>query len=132
MANQDIIHKFQSAVARKRWSDALPLIEQIVAQRPSASACWMNFGVVLEELGRHSDAAQAFLKAYGLDPEDYGAQYRAFRSFALADDVRGFVEFAEREIYDDIRTLALLRKQAEFTEMVESVEFRDLATKVGR
>jgi hypothetical protein len=67
---------------------------------------------------RHSDASQAFLNAYHIDPDNYGAQYRAFRSLALANDENGFKDFLSKEITEVPEIAALLLDDPVFANLL--------------
>ena len=123
-----IIERYEMHVAKEEWGKALPLIEEIVQRSPKTATSWHNFGVVLDELSRYSDAADAFKRSYALEPEDFGHQYRVFRSLALAGDPADFVAFAETEVRRDPDVLGLLLQGEEFSAMTDSAEFRALVS----
>jgi tetratricopeptide (TPR) repeat protein len=102
MAN--IIEQYQTLSDAGRWNEALSTIQDIIDRAPYISTSWFNYGVCLDELGRYREAADAFEKAYELDSEDFGAQYRMFRSLHLAQDYVRFEQMLRRECnrYPDI------------------------------
>jgi len=128
----NIIETFERHVENEQWDEALPLIAQIVQRGPDIPTSWRNYGVVLDELGRHSEAAKAFGRAYELNPEDYGTQYRVFRSLSLADDASGFIEFAEHEATSNPEIIESISDAEEFSAITESSAFQDLARKHSR
>lgn len=75
---------------------------------------------------RHDEAAEAFIKTYGINNEDYGAQYRAFRSLALADDVSGFRTFLTKEIVDFPEIAELLDEDVIFKKMLSFAEIQEV------
>jgi tetratricopeptide (TPR) repeat protein len=95
MAN--IIEQYQTLSDAGRWSEAVSVIRDIVTRAPHISTSWFNYGVCLDELARHREAAEAFESAYELDSEDLGAQYRMFRSLHLAQDYARFAQMLRRE-----------------------------------
>jgi len=105
-----------------KWNEALPLIEKIVEMNPGIHTSWFNYGVCLDELGRHDDAAKAFLRAYELNPDDYGAQFRVFRSYCLAENVDGFISFFERE----------MERTPEIYELIVQGELPDFDSMLGQ
>lgn len=125
-AEMNIIEEFQGHVAAKRWNAALPVIEEIVRRAPGISTSWRNYGVCLDELGRHSEAANAFAKAYELEPNDFGTQYRVFRSLSLANDSKGFIAFAESESKKAPEILDLISAAEEFKAIAQTNEFQGL------
>jgi hypothetical protein len=129
----DIIEKFESLVRHEQWSDALPVIEEIVARAPHIATSWRNHGVVLDELARHGEAADKFLRAYELDPGDFGAQYRAFRSLYLAQQYDRFLSFAERECQKHPGLIIdNLLEDEQFGPLFERPEFQRLKAAQGR
>src|SRR4029079_11385960 len=57
----------------KRYSDALPAYEALLAQEPNYSEAWSKHGVVLVELRRQNDALNSFARAVLLDPANADA-----------------------------------------------------------
>jgi tetratricopeptide (TPR) repeat protein len=113
----------------ERWAEAFPLIEEILRLQPKIATSWFNHGVCLDGLSRHKEAAVSFGRAYELKPSDYGAQYRKFRSLALAEDFQSFAIFLEKEgktmpeIYD------LLQEEKSFSKALSSKPVKDLIEK---
>ena len=83
---KDILEQYLTLANQGRFKEGLPLIKEIVQRAPEMPTSWFNLGVCESELGWHSRAAQSFLKAYELDPNDGGALYRACVSLAAAED----------------------------------------------
>ena len=123
----DILERYERLTRLRRWSEALPLIEDIVNRAPAMATSWFNYGVCLDELGRHREAAERFLRAYELEPEDYGAQYRAFRSLFLAQDWAGFLNLAERECSRMPELVDTLVSDKDFGTVLKRPELRHLA-----
>lgn len=123
----NIIEQYQMLASQERWPDALPLIEEIVARAPHIPTSWFNWGVCLDGLGRHAEAATKFREAYALDPSDFGAQFRAFRSFALANDFDQFLAFAREEFADFPEVLRLLTSDPTFACFTARPEFKALS-----
>jgi len=128
----DIIRKYETLVRQKRWSEAIPVIEEIVQREPQIATSWFNLGVCMDELGRHAEAADKFLRAYELDPEDFGAQYRAFRSLNLAGQYDRFLSFAEQECQAIPDLIDNLLQDEQFAVLFERPEFRMLKEAQGR
>ncbi len=112
-----------------RWAEAFPLIEEIVALQPKIATSWFNRGVCLDGLSRHKEAAQSFRRAYELKPDDYGAQYRAFRSLALAEDYEGFAAFLEEEGKKMPEIFDLLRDEQIFSKALAAKPVKDVIAK---
>jgi tetratricopeptide (TPR) repeat protein len=128
----DIIRKYEGLVRLKRWTDALPVIEEIVQRAPQIATSWFNHGVCLDEVGRHGEAAEKFLRAYELDPTDYGAQYRVFRSLFLARQYDRFLAFAKSECKANPEVLDALLNNEQFSILFERPEFREFKIVQGR
>jgi tetratricopeptide (TPR) repeat protein len=126
--DENIIERYEAHVAKEEWSKALPVIEEIVKRAPKIATSWHNYGVVLDQLSRHSEAADAFKRSYALEPDDFGHQYRAFRSLALSGDRSSFVAFAKIEVGKDPEILGLLLEGDEFSPMTNSAEFKALVS----
>lgn len=56
--------------AQRRLPDVLEVRERLVKMAPSSASAWANLGVARSDLGRHTDALQAFAKAIELEPAD--------------------------------------------------------------
>ena len=125
----NIISKYETLVDEERWEEALIVIKEIVKRGPSIPTSWFNWGVCLSALDRESEAAEKFLKAYELDPEDFGAQYRAFRSLYFAGDYEGFFRLAERELEKMPEIIEGLTEDEDFSVLFERPEFRKLREK---
>ena len=97
----NIIEEYLSLADERRFVEGLPLIEEIVRRNPNISTSQFNYGVCLAELGRHRDAARAFLRAYALDPDDGGALYRGCLALAEAGDASGLLAVFRRECARD-------------------------------
>ena len=125
----NIIEKYQQLVAEDRWEEAVVVIEEIIERAPDIVTSWFNYGVCLDALERHADAAEAFKKAQQLDPEDWGVYYRIFRSLLLADDLTGFLEFAYFACELNPEMLESLCKSSEFGHLFERADFQELRDK---
>ncbi|MBN2713788.1 MAG: tetratricopeptide repeat protein [Planctomycetes bacterium] len=128
----DIIEKYESLAAAGKWQDALPVIEEIININPDIDTSWFNYGVCLDELGRHGSAAEAFIKAHEFKPSDSGIHYRIFRSFFLANDLDQTFEFCNYlcESFKDIRET--LFGSEEFRELTKYELFRKLEAKYSK
>ncbi len=80
----------------------------------------------LSALGRDGEAAEKFLRAYELEPNDFGTQYMAFRSLFPGRDYRRFLEFARQECEADPEMIELLLEDANFSTVFTRPEFREL------
>ena len=61
------LQRYEALADEKRWEEALPVIREIIDANPEIDTSWFNCGVCLDELGRHAEAAEAFI--HGLDGE---------------------------------------------------------------
>ncbi len=129
----NIIVKYEYLVEQGKWSEALPLIEEIVDRDLSCSTSWFNHGVCLTELQLHKEAAASFSRAYELEPTDFGAMYRMFLSLYNSNDKINFLEILKGEceinpemINDFIKDEDFSRWMMEppFKEYVESLRKR--------
>jgi tetratricopeptide (TPR) repeat protein len=125
----NVIERFNALAADHRWAEALPVIEEIIARSPSIDTSWFNYGVCLDGLGRHSEAAEAFIKAQEFNPLDSGIHYRIFRSFYLAGDYKQFLEFASYACEISDQTIHLLLQDEDFKKLFERDEFREFKRK---
>jgi tetratricopeptide (TPR) repeat protein len=122
----NVIECYNEYVNAGRWEEALPLIKEILERAPYVQTSWFNYGVCLDGLKRHAEAATAFQKAYELKEDDYGAQYRAFRSLALADDGEQFCAFLDAESEKTEGLFGLLEKEPVFHKMAALPRFNEL------
>jgi tetratricopeptide (TPR) repeat protein len=90
----NIIEEYQALVDNKDWEGAIRIVQEIIKRNPNIDTSWFNYGVCLDELGDHVQAANAFLKAHELNIRDFGIHFRLLRSFYLAGDYSQFIEFA--------------------------------------
>ena len=93
----NIIDQYLSLADQNRFAEGLPLIEEIVRRNPDMATSQFNYGICLAELGRHSDAARAFLRAYELEPDNGGALYRGCLALAAADDAPALLAVFQKE-----------------------------------
>lgn len=128
--DENIVEEFFALAKAKRWQEALPLIEVITALAPLTPESWHNFGICLTGLGRHSEAADMFLQAYELDPEDHRLQYRAFRSLFEAGEEARFVALARREIQRMPEVLGLLLEDPDFGVLCRRPAFEKLRQEI--
>lgn len=122
----NIIEQYESLSEAGRWEEAVPVIREIIEQAPNIDTSWFNYGVCLDQLKRHNEAADAFIRAHELNVTDSGIHYRAFRSMFLAEDfpqLREFVDYlcqafpAERELIFGSDEYVALRVRAEFRQL---------------
>ena len=122
----DFLAEYIQLAEANEWGKALPLIENIVSLNTNIGTSWFNYGVCLDALMRHSDASQAFLNAYHIDPDNYGAQYRAFRSLALANDENGLKDFLSKEISEVPEIAALLLDDPVFANLLATQSVQNI------
>jgi hypothetical protein len=115
--DSDIFDRYQELVDADKWDEVLPLIEQILEADSSVPTSWRNYGVCLDELGRHFEAARAFQNVLSLDFSDTGTRFRMLRSLKLADQMG--------VVYDEARVM-LDHDPSFLVELSETDEFRQL------
>ena len=93
----NIVDQYLLLADQHRFAEGLPLIEEIVRRSPDMVTSQFNYGICLAELGRHQDAARAFLRAYELDPYHGGALYRGCLALAAADDAPALLAVFRKE-----------------------------------
>jgi tetratricopeptide (TPR) repeat protein len=121
---EDLPARYLKLAHAEQWPQALPLIEQIVRSAPQIPTSWFNYGVCLSALGREREAADAFLESYRLNPTDFGAQFRIFRSLHLAGDFAALLDFAQRERTKHPEIVEALREH--FPKLFDRPEFAAL------
>ncbi len=125
----NIIQQYEAFIADHNHRDALPLIRDIVARAPHVATSHFNLGVCLDELGRHSEAAEAFIKAQEINIEDWGTHYRIIRSLFLAGDFDTLHEFIDYSCGLSDRVMPLICEDDTFNPLFERFEFQQLRTK---
>jgi tetratricopeptide (TPR) repeat protein len=120
----DFLDEYLELANTDQWDKALPLIEYIISLNPNFDTSWFNYGVCLDALNRNNDAAQAFAKAYKINQENYGAQYRIFRSLATANNEADFTKFLEEELNKTPEIIELLMEDEVFTEIISQPRVR--------
>ena len=124
---QNILDQYLALTEAGEWQRALPLIKMIVQMRPEISTSWFNYGVCLDELANYSEAARAFEQAYQLDADDFGAQYRMFRSLFLGRDDERFALHLKQECEKFPGLIQNFIEDEDFGVLFEVKEFRDIA-----
>ena len=109
----NIIERYLSLVGEKRFVEGLPLIEEIVRRNPNMATSQFNYGICLAELGRHQEAAQAFLRAYSIEPDRGGALYRGCLALA-AGDAPALLGVFRQECVRDQEMIHLFLKEERF------------------
>ena len=125
----NLIEKYQSLSEAHRWEDALVVVREIIERAPHINTSWFNLGVCLDELERYVEAGDAFHRAYELDPEDYGAQYRMFLSFHQGEAHDRFLELLRHECDRDAGMIDHFLEDEDFGPLFERPEFRALASR---
>ena len=122
----NIIERYLALADEKKFAEGLPLIEEIVRNNPDMPTSQFNYGICLAELGRHRDAARAFLRAYSLDPDDGGALYRGCLALADASDERGLLDVFRRECGRDPQMIRNFVDEERFARFWELPAFQNL------
>lgn len=125
----NILERYQKLADASRWDEALPVIREIVEQCPQIGTSWFNLGVCLDEIGSHTEAAAAFIKAQEFDVEDWGIHYRIIRSLFLAGDFAQLHEFTDYSCGMNNRVMHLMCEDETFSPLFEREEFRELREK---
>lgn len=128
----NIIETYLSLAKERRFSECLPLIEEIVRRSPNTATSQFNYGVCLFELGRYGDAAQAFLIAYRLNPADGGALYRGCLALADSDDAPGLLTVFQQECNRDPEMLEDFLKEERFAKFWSLPGFTALKGKYAK
>lgn len=123
------IQQYEVLTDEGKWLEALPVIRNIVDLNPAIDTSWFNLGACLDELGKHDEAAEAFIKAQELNVEDYGIHYRILRSFYLADDLEQFLEFADYSCGINPQVIESLLEDKDFKHLFTLPEFVALKEK---
>lgn len=124
-----IIERYLALAEEGRFREGLPLIEEIVRLGPAMAVSQFNYGICLAELGRHAEAARAFLRAYSLDPEDGGALYRGCLALAEADDRAGLLDVFRQECERDPEMIHRFLEEDRFESCWTLPEFVSLKEK---
>jgi len=125
----NIIEQYEALIAEHNYRDALPLIQQIVERAPQVATSHFNLGVCLDELGRHSEAADAFIKAQEIAIEDWAIHYRIIRSLFLAGDFNTLHQFVDYSCGLSGQVMRLMCEDESFRPLFERPEFQQLRTK---
>ena len=126
-----LLAQYESLAEDSRWLEALPVIRKIIDRHSGVDTSWFNYGVCLDELKRHDEAAEAFIKAQELNIEDWGIHYRILRSFCLANDFSQFTEFADYSCGLNSEMLQAIMGESDFSSFVEREEFKVIRLKYG-
>ena len=122
----NILDQYLLLVKEKRFSEGLPLIEEIVRRNPSVATSQFNYGICLTGLERHKDAAQAFLCAHSLNPELGGALYRACLALAADGDASKLLEIFRQECVRDPEMIQLFLEESKFADFWKLPGFKSL------
>ena len=125
----NIFENYLALANQKRFEEGLPLIEEIVRRNPMMATSQFNYGICLAELGRHRDAARAFLCAYSLDPSDGKALYRACLALAAADEVPKLLALFQQECARDPDIIQDFLEEKKFARFWELPNFKSLKDK---
>ncbi len=125
----NLIERYEALVAQRDWEKALHVIQEVIERSPEIDTSWFNYGVCLDELGRHSEAAEAFIKAQEKNIEDWGIHYRIFRSLRLAGDLEVFLEFADYSCSMNKEMIHTLLEDEDFGVLFERDDFQALKEK---
>jgi len=125
----NILEQYQELAAASRWDEALPVIREIIERSPEIDTSWFNLGVCLDELGRHSEAPAAFIKAQELNVEDWGIHYRITRSLFLAGDFDELHAFADYSCGMNDQVIHLMCEDEALSPLFERLEFQQLRAK---
>ena len=122
----NIIDQYLALANQKRFAEGLPLIEDIVRRNPDMATSQFNYGICLAELGRHRDAARAFLRAYSLNPDDGKALYRGCLALASDDDAPGLLALFRQECVRDPEMIQNFVGEKSFAKFWELPGFKSL------
>jgi tetratricopeptide (TPR) repeat protein len=128
----DIIEEFKSLFEAKKYDEALPLIEEILKRNETFSTSWFNYGACLSNINKPKEAAEAYLKAYRLDPDSGGALYRACLSLADAEDSDKLYEVFQEECKRDSEMIENFLEEKAFADFFKEERYQDLVKKYSR
>jgi tetratricopeptide (TPR) repeat protein len=126
MSGIGLLKKHEELVDAGKWEAALPVIKEIVDLNPGISTSWFNYGVCLDELKRHGEAAEAFIKAQETDIRDVGVHYRILRSLRLAKDYETFFQFMDYSIGIIPEILRCVDQDPDFDDVKTRERYRSL------
>ena len=119
-----IIEQYHTLAGQRRFTEGLLLIEQVVQANPELAKSQFTYGMCLAELGRHQDAAQAFLQAYKLDPDNDIALHRGCMELAAAENAPALLEVFRRECAMNPMMLHTFVDDLKFARFWESPAFK--------
>jgi len=125
----NLIESYQSFADQKKWNEALSVIDEIIHIAPEIDTSWFNKGVCLDELGRHNEAAEAFIKAQEKNIKDIGIHYRIIRSLFLANNFGTLFEFIDYSCGIEPEVLNLIAAESDFQEFIRRPEFLEIQKK---
>lgn len=137
---------FQDALANSAWSEALDLVDQLIAALPDNSSLLYNKGLVLKRLGRAANSIPYFENALSLQADHHNARFelggalletghpeesvRAFEQYlsAMPDDVDGALNLGIALVQVGHANDALARLQYAHEQLGSSLTIQWLAT----
>ncbi len=125
----NIIEQYDHLSTEGKWIEALPVIKEIIERSPEIDTSWFNYGVCLDELGKHKEASEAFIKAHELNIQDYGTHYRIIRSLSLAEDYSTLYEFIDYICQTFKDEQKIIFESSEYQNLIHREEFKQLKHK---
>lgn len=124
----NVVERYLALADQGRFAEGLPLIEEIVSRNPNMATSQFNYGICLAELTRHREAADAFLRAYALEPGRGGALYRGCLALAEARDTAKLLEVFRAECLRDPAMIHRFLEEERFGLFWTSPGFAELKT----
>jgi tetratricopeptide (TPR) repeat protein/predicted small lipoprotein YifL len=94
----DYYGRAKELAAAKEYGEALFYYKAATERSPQTGRYWFDFGLALQELGRHAEAATAYERAVVLMPDDFWAHNTLGRACIRARRPRRAVEVLERAL----------------------------------
>jgi tetratricopeptide (TPR) repeat protein len=114
------------AMEERRWEDALPHLDRLVARRPDDPVVLMDRAICLEESGRLGEAREGYEATLRVEPHNAEAHYYYARTLARLRMGTAALAHLSRALALDARLAELARKEAAFAGFQDHPHFRGL------
>jgi len=111
------------AMAERRWSDAIPLLDRVLRRRPDDAGVLVDRAWCLEEAGRVDDARAGYEAALRVAPSNAEAHYYYARTLARLRLTTGAMAHLTRALALDERLAEMARDERAFRDLAGHPSF---------